>query len=83
MRGTVLTGGLPGQVAGEDEVDASTRDESLPNDQDFPVWLDKHDRCLAAPGRLAVTVPPLPKAGSRLPLEFSRARVNAVLPPAE
>src|SRR5215813_5564848 len=41
-------GVLPGQVAGEDEIDSSAWDESLPDNQDLAVWLDEHDRGLAA-----------------------------------
>jgi hypothetical protein len=43
---------LLGQVAGEDEIDSSARDESLPDDQDLPVRLDEHDRGLAASGQV-------------------------------
>ena len=43
---------LLGQVAGENEVDSSAWDESLPDDQDLPVRLDEHDRCLTASGQV-------------------------------
>ena len=43
---------LLGQVAGEDEGDSAAWDESLPDDKDLPVWLDEHDRGLAASGQV-------------------------------